>query len=67
MAMLREIIERYQIDASDAFQIISVQAGYFSPLINDSQTVFVTADERLSEVAQQEGLRVWHVFSGPSP
>ena len=67
MPMLRDIIGKYQIDASDAFQIISVKAGYFSPLARDSQTVFVTADKRLSEVAKQEGLRTWFVFGGPSP
>lgn len=51
------------LDLSDAFQILSLKAGYFSHLIKDSQTVLVTADKRLAIAARVEGLKVWCVMS----
>jgi len=47
-----------KIDFSDAFQILSVKKGYFSPLCGDSQTVLVTADAELAKAAELEGLKV---------
>ena len=66
-ARAREIVERYEIDLSDAFQILSVKEGYSSPLVNESQTLLVTADRRLAEVATSEGLKAWYCLEGPVP
>jgi len=55
------------LDLSDAFQILSVQQGYFAPMVRDSQTVFVTADKPLAVAARAEGLRVWSVLEEPPP
>ncbi len=63
----QEIAERYDLDLSDAFQILSVKEGYFSCLINDSQTVLVTADERLARAAQSEGIKAWFCLGEPEP
>jgi predicted nucleic acid-binding protein len=63
----REIVERHEIDLSDAFQILSVKEGYFSPLVNDSKTLLVTADEKLAKVAETEGVKAWHCVSGSAP
>lgn len=63
----KEIVERYEIDLSDAFQILSVKQGYFAPLANDSQTLLVTADEKLAEAAQAEGLKAWYCLTWPIP
>ena len=60
----REIVEKYDIDVSDAFQILSVKEGYFAPLAKEPSTILVTADERLAKVAQSEGLRAWYCLSG---
>jgi predicted nucleic acid-binding protein len=56
-----------QLDLSDAFQILSVKKGYFSPLANESATVLVTADSDLAVAARSEGLRVWNLMSEPAP
>jgi len=64
---VRDIAERYGIDLSDAFQVISVKEGYFSHLINESRTVLVTADKRLAEVARGEGVRSWYCIEEPEP
>ncbi|MES2368848.1 MAG: type II toxin-antitoxin system VapC family toxin [Pseudomonadota bacterium] len=63
----KEIVERYEVDLSDAFQILSLKEGYFSPLINDSKTLLVTADERLANAAKAEGLNAWYCMSWPMP
>jgi predicted nucleic acid-binding protein len=56
---VQSLCRKYQkIDFSDAFQILSVKKGYFSPLCGDSQTVLVTADAELAKAAEQEGLKV---------
>jgi predicted nucleic acid-binding protein len=64
---VRELAERHSLDLSDAFQIISVKEGYFSHLINQSQTVLVTADEALAKAASTEGVRSWYCLGEPEP
>jgi len=57
---MRELVDRHEIDVSDAFQILSIKEGYFAPLINDSSTLLVTADRRLAKAAEKEGIRTWY-------
>ena len=63
----KKIAQRYSIDLSDAFQILSVKAGYFSVLVNDSATVLVTADNDLAQAGRAEQLKVWNVMLDPPP
>ena len=63
----KSIAERHSLDLSDAFQITSVQQGYYSVLINESATVLVTADNELAAAARNEGLRVWNALTEPAP
>lgn len=60
-AQTRGLAQRHKLDLSDAFQVMSVKQGYYSRLVNDSRTVFVTADVQLARAARAEGLRVWSV------
>lgn len=64
---VRELAERHSLDFSDAFQILSVKEGYFSCLINDSQTVLVTADEALAKAARLEGVKAWYFIGEAEP
>ena len=64
---VRELSERHSLDLSDAFQILSVKEGYFSHLINDSQTVLVTADESLAKAARLEGIKSWYCLGEREP
>ena len=57
---VRSLAEKYAIDLSDAFQIESVRSGYFSHFVDESATLLVTADKRLSEVSRNEGVKVWY-------
>lgn len=63
----KELVERYEVDLSDAFQLLSLKEGYFSSLVNDSQTLLVTADEKLANAAISEGLNAWYCMSWPVP
>jgi hypothetical protein len=55
----RELAEHSELDLSDAFQLLSLQAGYFAHLIGDSATLLVTADEALAHAARTRHLPVW--------
>lgn len=64
---VQKIAEKHSLDWSDAFQIVSVRDGFFARMVNDSQTILVTADRRLAEVARAEGLRAWNCIDEASP
>ena len=64
---VRALVELHSLDLSDAFQILSVKDGYFSGLINQSQTVLVTADKSLALAARAEGVRAWYCLGEPEP
>jgi predicted nucleic acid-binding protein len=56
---VQDLCSKYQaLDLSDAFQIISVRDGYYSPMTRDSRTVLITADKDLKTAAEQEGIKV---------
>lgn len=57
-----ELARQYDMDVSDAFQILSVKEGMFSSGIEGSATILVTADSKLAAVAKLEGLRVLNVL-----
>lgn len=62
----KKMVDKYQLDLSDAFQILSVKA--FAPhMIGGSRTILVTADEELGKAARAEGLRVWSVLEELAP
>ena len=65
--LAQSLVERFGLDLSDAFQIVSVRDGYFAPLVNDSQTVLVTADKDLAVAARAENLRVWSAMDESPP
>ncbi len=61
-----ELASDHGLDLSDAFQILSLQAGMFSPLFGGSQSILVTADETLAEVARRLRLPVWDCVRDPT-
>ena len=64
---VQAVADRNSLDLSDAFQIVSVKSGYFSPLAGESRTILVTADEGLAKAARKESIRAWHVLGEPEP
>ena len=61
------VAKRNSLDLSDAFQIVSVKSGYFSPLTGKSRTILVTADEALAKASRNEGIRAWYFLGEPEP
>lgn len=64
---VQDLAKKYSIDISDAFQVLSVKEGYFSALINDSQTILVTADKKLARAARAEGIKAWYCLTEEEP
>lgn len=62
-----ELAEHTDLDLSDAFQLLSLQAGYFQYLAGDSKTLLVTADATLAQAARQRALPVWDCVREPMP
>ena len=63
----RDLASRHELDLSDAFQIMSVKHGFFSPLVGDSTTLFITCDTPLFFAAKAEGLRSWNPLVTAAP
>lgn len=61
------IAQRHHLDLSDSFQILSVKEGLFSRLVEESQTVLVTADAALAKAARIEGVKSWYCIGEPEP
>ena len=61
------LARKYEIDLSDALQIITVKHGSFKNLACESKTVLATGDSGLAKAAEQEGLRVWNCEKSPIP
>jgi len=64
---LRDIVERYNIDYSDALQIYAVINGKWKHSVQDCKTILVSADEKLVKASRDMGLRTWHFPKEPSP
>ena len=57
---LRELVQRYSVDYSDALQLYTVLHGRWRRCVDECKTTFVSADTKLVKAARNEGLRVWH-------
>ncbi len=57
---IREIVNVYKIDYSDALQLITVLEGRWKNSVYECKTVFVSADSDLVEAARSLKMRVWH-------
>ena len=64
---VHKVATKHNLDWSDAFQIVSVRDGFFARLVNDSQTLLVTADSELAAAARAESLRVWNCIKESQP
>ena len=64
---VQRIAGQYDLDISDAFQILSVKDGYFQGLVDGSKTILATADAKLAKAAKAEGIRVWNCLKEEAP
>ena len=63
----RELAEHHDLDLADAFQLLSLHAGYFAGLVGGSATLLVTADVALANAARRMHLPVWDCLREPMP
>ena len=67
LSTARDLVGKYQIDYSDAMQLLSVIHGKHRRNAYESKTVFVSEDDTLVKAARNEGLRTWHFGKEPAP
>ena len=63
----KQMVLTHDIDFLDAIQLITVKHGEWSPLVGESQSMLITADDDLAEAARNEGLRVWNILVEEEP
>lgn len=66
-AEVQTVAKKHNLDWSDAFQIVSVRDGFFARLVNNSQTLLITADSQLADAARAENLCVWNCIKEALP
>jgi len=71
---VEEMARKYNLDYSDALQLITIKSGKYShlayesaPNVYESVLVLITADRKLESAATSEGIRVWNCTAGPAP
>lgn len=65
---VEDLVKKYSVDLSDAFQIYTLKKGFFSPLEGDSAPWLITGDSTLATAAKTEGLKnVWNCKKEPPP
>jgi predicted nucleic acid-binding protein len=61
------IAKKYNLDIADAFQIVALKKGIFSIFRGEAKPIVITADGKLAEAANNEGLRAWNILAEPEP
>jgi predicted nucleic acid-binding protein len=61
------MIDAYDIDFLDSFQLVVLKRGQFRHMVGGSKTVLITADRELAKAAHKEGLAVWYCVDEPAP
>ena len=64
---VEQLCSKYKLDAVDTFQIVTMLRGFPSTMNEEASTILITADEKLADAAQLEGLRTWNCIKEPSP
>lgn len=63
----KRLAERHDLDLSDAFQLLTLQAAGFSQFVGGQPGLLVTADEPLAKAARAMKLPVWDCTREPMP
>ena len=64
---VESLAKKYDIDLSDALQLITIKKGRYSVLVSDSASILITADGPLADAAKSEGVRVWNCVKEQVP
>jgi predicted nucleic acid-binding protein len=64
---VEKVAQSNNLDIADAFLVIALKLGWLSFLSGESRPMLITADNKLTEVAREEGLYVWNCVKEPAP
>ena len=64
---IEETSKKHGLDIADAFQLVTLKAGFPSAFDGESKTMLITGDKRLAGAARDENLRVWDLINEPIP
>lgn len=59
--------KKYDLDISDAFQIVSLKKSIISKLGGESRGILITGDSQLAKAAREESLRAWDIMKEDEP
>lgn len=63
----QEIAKKHALDLIDCFQIYTLRKGMRSHFVGGSQPILITADKRLAEAAESQGLKSWDILNEERP
>lgn len=61
------LAKKYDLDISDAFQIVTLKKGFLSVLAGKSKSMLITGDSDLANAVHQEGFEVWDCLRESPP
>ncbi len=64
---VEELARKYNIDISDAFQIVSLKRNYFNRREFLSKPILITGDKPLAKAARMEKIDVWYCVDEAEP
>jgi predicted nucleic acid-binding protein len=64
---VESLAKKYNVDLSDALQLVTIKKGQYSVFVSDSASILITADGPLADAAKSEGIRVWNCTKEPVP
>ncbi|WP_018016466.1 type II toxin-antitoxin system VapC family toxin [Teredinibacter turnerae] len=67
LGKVQSLVDLYSLDFSDALQLLTVKEGDFSFFVEESETLFVTADKGLALAAKNENIKIWCCINGEPP
>ncbi len=64
---VERLVAKHQLDWSDALQLETLLNGTFKHFLDDARPILITADAKLADAAEKEGIRVWRCNRDPAP
>ena len=61
------LMRKYELDVVDSIQLITIRQGIFAGLAGTSQSLLITADEKLAFAARSEGVWPWNCRTEDAP
>lgn len=61
------LIDTYDIDFLDCFQLVTIMHGTYRVLVGGSKSLLITADKKLAEAARKENVDAWYCVDEPAP